>query len=552
MTRNTQSAPFLRGMNLFSGLLLATLLVLFAGFLRYSWVAERDNKVQELSSILRFGADFSEIYFERIVATHRRLGFELLQQEGQVSADRAEMMLNNYKRTNPDQMGFSLLSSEGEVIADTDRSHSRPHSSLFSDMPVRQFQPGKQHEERLEFEPFRAEISGENLILPLRYAIRNGAGELRYLVRSRLRLGLLQNFWKTALVPQESALGFLENSGYLITRYSANPGVELERALAKPGSDELLSHLQQAGFPTSGYVEVQQKGLDSDQLIVFRRLTYHPVTLFISLPLSSIRAGWWARVRVPFVLVLALLVAGVVTYRLTVTKRQAERVFSRKQAELQDVTQGVLVAQEQERARISHELHDEIGQSLTALKITLNRIQQNLSDHEKAGALLTNGQHMVEAMVVDVREIAYRLRPSELDQLGLVAALRAHLDKTIRPLLQNVSLVENLGDKRLPPELELCCFRVVQEALTNCLRHAKATRLEISLTCEIPQLTLSIKDNGVGFDVARYDSNQEQSGTLGLVGMRERVAANGGLIRIRTLPEGGTEVTAIFDIAGEA
>lgn len=225
---------------------------------------------------------------------------------------------------------------------------------------------------------------------------------------------------------------------------------------------------------------------------------------------------------------------------------QIEDISERKQVQLKDLATGILVAQERERARLSHELHDEIGQSLTALKITLKRAQQNAADHERIEVCLGDGLRTLEHLMDEVRSIAYRLRPSELDQLGLAAALRAHLDKAIRPLGQKVTLVENIGETRLPASLELCCFRVVQEALTNALRHAQAALLEVSLQLGPSQLILSVKDNGVGFDVGHYYSSLQRLSSLGLIGMRERVAANGGSLQIRSSAGEGTEVVATF------
>jgi len=444
-----------------------------------------------------------------------------------------------------------LLSASGDLIAETDTDLNGQRPYYLSEIPVRQFPTEAIPEERLQLEQIQEGISEDSLVLPFRYAVRDTRGELKYLIRSRLTPGLLQDFWKTALIPQESAFGFLHHEGYVISSYSANPSVQPGKAFHESSALALTKHLQSTGFPTSGSLQIHHDAENLGDLVVFQKLTYHPVTLFASMPNSYIWTGWWSRVRIPTILVFALLAFGMATYWLVVRQRQEKRRFVRKQVQFHDVAQGILVTQEQERARISHELHDEIGQSLTALKITINRAQQSMVDRGRVESLLSTGQQMVETLMNDVREIAYRLRPSELDQLGLAAALRAHLDKTIRPLVQNVTFLENLGDRRFLPNLELCCFRVAQEALTNCLRHAKATVLEVSLNYEFRHLTLSIIDNGVGFDAASYYSAQDHSKSLGLIGMRERVTAMGGAFGIRRLPEGGTEVNATFDVAGE-
>lgn len=552
MTKSNEAEISLRSLNLLAGLLLMVLVILFAGFLRYSWVAERESAIREISSPLRFAATYCEGYFTRIEKQHRILALELLEQKGQISAKKAMKMLNNYKGINHDQRWFSLISASGELIAETDTALNEHRPYYLSEIPVRQLPIEALPEEHLELEQIQEGIFEESLTLPFRYAVRDTRGELKYLVRSRLRLGLLQDFWKTALIPQESTIGFLHHQGYLVSSYSANPGAQTVTKFGKPNTLPLSKHLESTGFPTSGFVQIHHDAVGADQLVVFQKLTYHPVTVFSSIPMAYVWAGWWGRVKIPTILVLALLVVGIATYWLVVRQRHEKQRFVRKQVQLQDVTQGILVTQEQERARISHELHDEIGQSLTALKITINRAQQDIVNRGKVESLLSRGQQMVETLMNDVREIAYRLRPSELDQLGLGAALRAHLDKTIRPLVQKVTFLENLGDRRLPPNLELCCFRVAQEALTNSLRHAKATALDVSLNYEAPQLRLSIIDNGVGFDAGSYYSAQDHSKSLGLIGMRERVMANGGRFSIRGGSEGGTEVTAIFDMAEDA
>lgn len=533
------------------GLLFAMFIVLFSIFLQYSWVEEKNKKIQELDSILRFGSEFCDGYLERIYAAQRKIGLELLTQPPPVGPDKALAMLTRYKSLNGDNMGTSLFSDTGDMIADTEaRSGKSPFSPL-SDAEISELRGKQQTENRLTFEPVSGELPGEGLILPLRYAVHDSTGGFKYLIRSRLGIGLLQHFWATALIPTGSVLGFMLYSGNVINRYSANPGNRLETTFSKAGADALMNYLKTHDFPLSGAVGTELAEAGPNQLIVFRRLPNHQAILFASIPMSSIKQAWWGKVSVPLALASVLLVITTFFWWKIVRQRKTERLSIRKQNELQDVAQGVLVSQEQERARISHELHDEIGQSLTVLKITINRARQHLADHDRTTSLLNTGQKMIEGMMVGVREIAHRLRPAELDQLGLAAALRSHIDKTIRPLFRDVALHENIGTRRFSAGLELCCFRVAQEALTNCLRHSEATQLKVSLSHEDSMLTLAIADNGVGFDVSRYSSSLSPSGSLGLIGMRERVAANGGRFRVLTAPGDGVKILATFDIAGE-
>lgn len=551
MVRGENPDADLRNMKLLAKVMAGVSLVFLVGFAGYSWVTEQEYVVGKLSSILRYSTQYCETYFGRVEKQHRILAAELLHARRQVSAEQAVTMLNNYKGINHDQRWFALLAGNGDLIAETDTDLNERRPYYLSEIPSRKVPDDILVNERLEFEYPGQGILDDGLIMPFRYAVRDGGGELRYVVRSRLRIGALQEVWRTSLIPQESTIGFIHDDGYLINRYAANPGVESAGKFGDAEAAALSKYVKTGGFPTTGYVTINQEATGAQSLVVYQRLVNYPVTAFISVPASFIRTGWWTRTRVPLLLAVLMLAGGLAIYRLMLAKHQAERLFSRKQAELQDVAQGILGAQERERARISHELHDEIGQSLTALKITLNRARQNLQDREKTEALLASGQRMVEEMVGGVREIAYRLRPSELDQLGLAAALRSHLDKMVRPVCQEVKLTENVGHRRFSRDLELCCFRVAQEALTNCLRHAKAERVEVSLSFDAPCLELAIRDDGVGFDVAQYHAAQISPGALGLVGMRERVTANGGQLLIQALPAGGTEVKAVFKAVEE-
>ena len=211
----------------------------------------------------------------------------------------------------------------------------------------------------------------------------------------------------------------------------------------------------------------------------------------------------------------------------------------RRRKESEHLAVRVLAAQESERARLSHDLHDEIGQSLTALRIALRRARP-----AEAGDGVDQALAITDHLMGAVRRLAHQLRPPELDELGLVATLRSHLDKVVRPLGLETTLRENLGEARIPAAIELCSFRVTQEALTNCVRHSRAHHVEVSLVYESGRLTLTVCDDGIGFDPTLPTITG--SGTLGLIGMRERVTSMGGELRVNTSPGKGTEISAIF------
>jgi signal transduction histidine kinase len=195
---------------------------------------------------------------------------------------------------------------------------------------------------------------------------------------------------------------------------------------------------------------------------------------------------------------------------------------------------------EDERSRLSRELHDELGQRLTGLNFFLTQIgrENNLNKLQSAVS-------EVASIASLVRHLAHQIRPPQLDHLGLVASLQGHFKHLNLAKRITLDFAENLADQRLDPALELTAFRIVQESLTNILRYADATYVSIILNQTESQLSVTIKDDGVGFEL--QDEQRKRMG-LGILGMRERVAACKGFFLIESRINEGTKVTAIFDL----
>jgi signal transduction histidine kinase len=149
-----------------------------------------------------------------------------------------------------------------------------------------------------------------------------------------------------------------------------------------------------------------------------------------------------------------------------------------------------------------------------------------------------------------VRELSFDLRPSLLDDLGLTAALRWYVDREARRADLIPAFIVDLKEARLPPELETACFRITQEALTNVLRHAQARRIWVELKQRGAELHLTIRDDGIGFEVDAMWRRRASDGGLGLQGMRERALILSGKIEIKSAPARGTEVHVWFPLPG--
>jgi PAS domain S-box-containing protein len=227
--------------------------------------------------------------------------------------------------------------------------------------------------------------------------------------------------------------------------------------------------------------------------------------------------------------------ATVVTFR-DITERK------RAQQALLTYSRRLLEAQEAERGRIARELHDQIGQMLTALKLNLHAIQSARSGNE-AWRLIEDNLKMLDEALEQVRDLSVDLRPLLLDDLGLVTALRWYVDRQARRTGVVAEFTSDSldPDLRFSAELETACFRIAQEALTNVARHANAKLVTVRLSRDEQHLHLSIEDDGVGFD-SESPRGHAVGATLGLRGMDERAKALGGRVRIESTRNNGTRV----------
>jgi signal transduction histidine kinase len=221
-----------------------------------------------------------------------------------------------------------------------------------------------------------------------------------------------------------------------------------------------------------------------------------------------------------------------------IEQRRAAGELRQKREELRTLSRKLIAAQEAERRLIARELHDDFGQVLTAIKLNLMRTD---ADANESIAL-------VDGAIARMRDLAQDLRPPMLDELGLEAALRSHVDREARRAGLEAYLDIPQLPRRFTPSLETTCFRVVQEAVTNVIRHAGATRIRCSLRATDSVLTLEVNDNGHGFDPL---AARKRADSQGLVGMRERVELAGGELDIESRPGHGTTVRARFDTASD-
>jgi signal transduction histidine kinase len=202
----------------------------------------------------------------------------------------------------------------------------------------------------------------------------------------------------------------------------------------------------------------------------------------------------------------------------------------------------LVTAQEEERRRISRELHDQMGQQLNALMLGLKNLSalsgNGASPHRKSFQQL---QELTEQLMEETHHLAWELRPAALDDLGLKTALSNYVEKwSERCGITTDFHANGLDKQRLPPPIETAVYRIVQEALSNVLKHAQADRVSVIVEYRRNQLLTIVEDDGQGFDIEAVGIEPGEGSGLGLLGIRERVASTGGNLKIESQPGAGT------------
>jgi PAS domain S-box-containing protein len=232
-------------------------------------------------------------------------------------------------------------------------------------------------------------------------------------------------------------------------------------------------------------------------------------------------------------------------------RKQAEEALRESEEELHALSSKLLVAQEEERKKVALELHDGIGQSLSAIKYRVETALREMEEEKASRGIVSLAPivPMVQGAVEEVRRIQKDLRPSILDDLGILATVSwfCREFESTYPAIQIENKVD-IQEDDVPDPLKIVIFRISQEALNNIAKHSCAHRLRFSLKHSDGRIHLSIDDDGVGFDVEEALSKEASTRGLGLSGMRERTQFSGGTFKIKSLKGTGTVVQASWPI----
>jgi two-component system sensor histidine kinase UhpB len=311
--------------------------------------------------------------------------------------------------------------------------------------------------------------------------------------------------------------------------------------LIRFGQDALWAAIMFAWYGLFGQIFSKETPLLLSQYIneeEFQRIFNFPVQMFRAV--TAVAAA---------IFVIRFLRAFQVETERKIAELQAARLEESKQRETMraELFRRVVAAQEAERQRIARDLHDETGQSLTAIGMGLRGLSGKLGPRNK-DAMTT--LHKLETLTADslkeLQRLMTDLRPSHLDDLGLSAALRWYTARIQEHSSLNVR-VDIHGDERdLDDAMKITIFRIIQESLNNIIKHAQATQVNIHVHFEPERVRINVFDNGIGFDRDQVQQRRTNRPSLGIAGMEERAALLGGTVNVQSRPGYGTEVEALI------
>ena len=251
-----------------------------------------------------------------------------------------------------------------------------------------------------------------------------------------------------------------------------------------------------------------------------------------------------------FTILLGIFVAVLATRHVGRLEREIDRrraLEVQNRLDLERLSSRLVSAQEEERRVIARELHDEVGQALTAIKMELGVAHRDLAAGSRGAHSLGEARAIAESALQSVRDMSQLLHPSMLDDLGLPDTIETYLRGFSKRTGVRAQLTHERMEERLPADVEVGIYRIVQEALTNVSKHAQATSTTVRLVKRDDHLQLTIEDDGRG--IARVGSESGVRRGIGVIGMRERAASLGGTFTIENRSEGGTRVLVRLPLA---
>jgi len=319
--------------------LLVVVLLAYATFLiSQSWREAKSDQASRLATI----ADLNEIaidtYFIQLEIGMRNLGADLADSHNKRTRnkhdlDHAYTLVKRFQGLHTELGNVVLIRGDGQILLTGNTPNSRDLPTLAKDSAFIQFRGELQQGPAFAIgQPVMGHIDN-SWVVSARYAVNDQAGKLAYILSANLPADMLQRYWLDSTTPRITALGLIRDDGYLVSRYPEPDAARLDKMYGKPAVGTMIEYLRANNYPQQGQVELRDSDGKATGLLVIRRLQHYPVTLFVEMPMSEIKAAWWRKMHAPYVL-MALLLAGIFAFYTMSLRRRRTWTMAQRREEL--------------------------------------------------------------------------------------------------------------------------------------------------------------------------------------------------------------------------
>jgi PAS domain S-box-containing protein len=315
-------------------LILTLCLLAYAAVIAWtSWGDEKANSVKELSTVTALEAKAIDNYFMHLESGLKGLAEDLIAQGAALDSEPTYRLVKKFKALHTELYNVTLIRPEGDIVLSARIPPGSAQGSLAKEASFIAFIDELKQGKVLGIGQPLIGVQSKVAIVPVRYAHQDAQGHLQFIVSANLPQDYLQSFWVDAPITAKSAIGLIRDNGFLLSRYPVPVNLTLAQIYGQPRTGALINTLQAQGFPASGYVEGPSSLDGPDFLTAFRRLAHYPVTAFVALPLSEVRAAWWKRMRDTYLALLLLLIGGYLSYGVAVRR---QKKWDREQKRLEE------------------------------------------------------------------------------------------------------------------------------------------------------------------------------------------------------------------------
>lgn len=509
-------------------LVLTILAILVFSFLqrRQEILSTAEQTAQNLVQVIEEQTKGSIVAVEVALTATARTMQQLPARSATRQADIHDLLLENVRKL-PFLRAIWILDATGEMMHD---SESLPGRHNLSDREYFRVHRGNPS--------YGLYVEGPILsqhgvwFIGISRRIDNPDGSFGGVIVAALEPRYLQRFYESINVGKEGVVALMQPDGTLMVRAPATQNKIGQKLSPVPAFVGMLAYAASGTYRAASPVDGVAR------IYTYRRVEGEPLVVLVGLGEKESLAAWWALARIYVLASLAfiLLIFWLGYLVLRELHRRSALVLR-----LHELSRRLLAVEETERRNINHELHDRVGQNLSTLNLNLNLTRSQLSQSTLSAleGSIEDAQKLLESTIAQVRNVMAELHPPALDDFGLLAALRTYSESFSARVGTPISVFGEDFAPRLSPEVEISFFRIAQEALANAAKHAHAKFIGVTLTNTPERVTLTIADDGAGFDTGRPSAT-----SWGLTIMRERAGAVGITVRIESAAGRGTRVVA--------